>query len=270
MVRSRIKFSATNTTNVTTESPKSDCAPMDWSLIPTAEKGSLAIITSTSRAKIGSNCVSGLRKRERLRVSSDCNVPRYFSESPRGVTNFCPRLNGYYAHPVETECRLFYSCVDGVAEKHECAIGLYFDEYSGTCNWPEQTDRLDCINGEDRIHVLTCQMYCEDQGHILERTWMAKYCISFLFDSQKYPRTWTDSNAPADLSTTDPAEWLWIPTRNSPIPPIVPNFIFVWTGSLRERRGVNWDSFSTQNPLNAMLPKMWLNGKRLRVFVKVN
>lgn len=71
-----------------------------------------------------------------------------YSETPRGTTEFCPRLNGFYAHPDETECRIFYSCIDGVAEKVECPVGLYFDEFSGTCNWPEGTDRLNCKNGK--------------------------------------------------------------------------------------------------------------------------
>merc|ERR1711892_957301 len=33
------------------------------------------------------------------------------------------------------------ACVDGTAEEYTCSSGLWFDEYSGVCNWPETTDR---------------------------------------------------------------------------------------------------------------------------------
>eukprot|EP00091_Calanus_sinicus_P015926 TRINITY_DN349_c0_g1_i13.p2 TRINITY_DN349_c0_g1~~TRINITY_DN349_c0_g1_i13.p2 ORF type:complete len:119 (-),score=32.79 TRINITY_DN349_c0_g1_i13:365-721(-) len=38
----------------------------------------------------------------------------------------------------------FYACVDGTAEEYTCSSGLWFDEYSGVCNWPETTDRKEC------------------------------------------------------------------------------------------------------------------------------
>ena len=41
-------------------------------------------------------------------------------------------------------CHIFYACVDGTAEEYTCSSGLWFDEYSGVCNWPEVTDRKDC------------------------------------------------------------------------------------------------------------------------------
>lgn len=98
-------------------------------------------------------CPDGLVFDFSLRKKEPCdhyfNVPcgnRLKLQTPRGTTEFCPRLNGFYAHPDETECRIFYSCIDGVAEKVECPVGLYFDEFSGTCNWPEGTDRLNCKN----------------------------------------------------------------------------------------------------------------------------
>jgi hypothetical protein len=34
--------------------------------------------------------------------------------------------------------------VDGTAEEYTCSSGLWFDEYSGVCNWPEVTDRTEC------------------------------------------------------------------------------------------------------------------------------
>ena len=41
-------------------------------------------------------------------------------------------------------CHIFYACVDGTAEEYTCSSGLWFDEYSGVCNWPEVTDRKEC------------------------------------------------------------------------------------------------------------------------------
>jgi hypothetical protein len=65
-------------------------------------------------------------------------------ESPKGPSDTCPRLNGFYSHPDPSVCHIFYSCVDGLAEEYTCSSGLWFDEYSGVCNWPEVTDRKDC------------------------------------------------------------------------------------------------------------------------------
>ena len=71
------------------------------------------------------------------------NIPNYL-ESPKGPSDTCPRLNGFYSHPDPSVCHIFYSCVDGLAEEYTCSSGLWFDEYSGVCNWPETTDRKDC------------------------------------------------------------------------------------------------------------------------------
>ena len=67
-----------------------------------------------------------------------------FAEPPKGPNDLCPRLNGFYSHPDPSVCHIFYSCVDGQAEEYTCSSGLWFDEYSGVCNWAEQTDRKDC------------------------------------------------------------------------------------------------------------------------------
>lgn len=65
-------------------------------------------------------------------------------ESPKGPSDLCPRLNGFYSHPDPAVCHIFYACVDGLAEEYTCSSGLWFDEYSGVCNWPETTDRTEC------------------------------------------------------------------------------------------------------------------------------
>ena len=66
------------------------------------------------------------------------------AEQPKGPSDLCPRLNGFYSHPDPAVCHIFYACVDGQAEEYTCSSGLWFDEYSGVCNWPETTDRKEC------------------------------------------------------------------------------------------------------------------------------
>merc|ERR1712079_75048 len=46
--------------------------------------------------------------------------------------------------PDPSVCHIFYACADGQAEEYTCSSGLWFDEYSGVCNWPETTDRKEC------------------------------------------------------------------------------------------------------------------------------
>ena len=72
------------------------------------------------------------------------NIRHTFLEPPKGPSDLCPRLNGFYSHPDPGVCHIFYACVDGTAEEYTCSSGLWFDEYSGVCNWPEVTDRKEC------------------------------------------------------------------------------------------------------------------------------
>lgn len=65
-------------------------------------------------------------------------------QAPKGPNDLCPRLNGFYAHPDEGVCNIFFACVEGVAEEYTCSPGLWFDEYEGVCNWPGETDRKKC------------------------------------------------------------------------------------------------------------------------------
>ena len=58
-------------------------------------------------------------------------------------------------------CHIFYACVDGTAEEYTCSSGLWFDEYSGVCNWPEVTDRKDCkadAYGKSQMIFLRCNL----------------------------------------------------------------------------------------------------------------
>lgn len=73
----------------------------------------------------------------------DCG-DRLELQTPRGTSDLCPRLNGFYAHPNPGVCNVFYACVEGVAEEYTCSPGLWFDEFRGVCNWPTETERFDC------------------------------------------------------------------------------------------------------------------------------
>jgi len=73
----------------------------------------------------------------------DCG-DRLNLQPPKGNTDLCPRLNGFYADPDPGVCNIFYACVDGVAEQYTCSPGLWFDEYKGVCNWPVDSERKEC------------------------------------------------------------------------------------------------------------------------------
>lgn len=63
-----------------------------------------------------------------------------FTEPPQ-PTKKCPRRNGFFAHPDPSVCNIFYNCIDGEAIEITCTTGLHFDEYSGTCVWPDSAGR---------------------------------------------------------------------------------------------------------------------------------
>lgn len=56
----------------------------------------------------------------------------------------CPRRNGYFAHPEEKVCNIFYNCIEGEGTEIVCPNGLHFDEYAGTCAWPATAGRTGC------------------------------------------------------------------------------------------------------------------------------
>lgn len=73
------------------------------------------------------------------------------AETPKGNNN-CPRRNGFFAHPDPAVCNKFYNCIDGDFTELPCTNGLYFDEYSGNCVWPETAQRQGCV---DKSSTLT-------------------------------------------------------------------------------------------------------------------
>uniref|UniRef100_A0A1A9W224 Chitin-binding type-2 domain-containing protein n=1 Tax=Glossina brevipalpis TaxID=37001 RepID=A0A1A9W224_9MUSC len=63
---------------------------------------------------------------------------------PPKSTKFCPRKNGFFAHPDPAICNIFYNCIDGDGLEIKCTAPLHFDEYSGTCVWPDTAKREGC------------------------------------------------------------------------------------------------------------------------------
>merc|ERR1712018_913047 len=83
------QFSATNTTTASTTSQRKGCAQMVLSSTPSAERESLAIITSTSTVVTGSN------------------------SSPQGSQRPVPPSERLLLAPRPGVCHIFYACVDG-------------------------------------------------------------------------------------------------------------------------------------------------------------
>lgn len=103
-------------------------------------------------------CPDGLVFDQSIRRFNKCDQPfnvdcgdRTELQPPRGTNDFCPRKNGFFAHPDSTICDLFYQCVDGESVENRCAAGLHFDEYSGTCVWPATANREGCKEDEKKL-----------------------------------------------------------------------------------------------------------------------
>lgn len=69
---------------------------------------------------------------------------------PAKSSRLCPRRNGFFAHPEPHVCNIFYNCIEGEATEIQCTAGLHFDEYTGTCVWPDAAGRQGCDNTKTR------------------------------------------------------------------------------------------------------------------------
>lgn len=87
------------------------------------------------------NYVSGLQKK-----SIDLSNQRIFITEPPKSTQECPRRNGFFAHPDPTVCNIFFNCIEGDPIEQKCTNGLWFDEYSGNCVWPDTSNREGCVD----------------------------------------------------------------------------------------------------------------------------
>jgi len=61
----------------------------------------------------------------------------------------CPRQNGVYASDDPYECDTYFSCLNGKASSTKCAQGLHYSDTIGTCAWPRESGREDCISDDD-------------------------------------------------------------------------------------------------------------------------
>lgn len=97
-------------------------------------------------------CPDGLVFDQGIRKINKCDQPfniecgdRTELQPPKGKNDYCPRKNGFFAHPDPTNCYAFFTCVDGDYVENKCTGGLHFDEYTGTCVWPENAGREGCV-----------------------------------------------------------------------------------------------------------------------------
>jgi len=97
-------------------------------------------------------CPDGLVFDQLIRKVNKCDPPfnvdcgdRTELQPPKS-NKFCPRKNGFFAHPDFTICDIFYNCIDGDALEQKCTVGLHFDEESGTCVWPDTAKREGCVD----------------------------------------------------------------------------------------------------------------------------
>lgn len=44
---------------------------------------------------------------------------------------------------------MFYNCIEGEGTEIVCPNGLHFDEYAGTCAWPDTAGRTGCGEPDD-------------------------------------------------------------------------------------------------------------------------
>lgn len=94
-----------------------------------------------------------------LYLQLNCLIERFFfhflcTEPAKGTTDKCPRKNGFFAHPDPGVCNIFYNCIDGDAIEIACTAGLHFDEYTGTCVWPDTANRQGCKTAEGKLFLL--------------------------------------------------------------------------------------------------------------------
>ncbi|XP_071442387.1 protein obstructor-E isoform X2 [Hetaerina americana] len=117
-------------------------------------------------------CPDGLVFDPLIRKINKCDQPfnvdcgdRIELQEPKG-TDVCPRKNGFFAHPDESVCHIFYNCINGEAVESKCPTGLHFDEYSGTCVWPAAAGRTGCGSKKEALKDgFTCPKEAQANDH---------------------------------------------------------------------------------------------------------
>lgn len=146
MASSPMTSNVINTMNVMMALPRKSCVPMVWSSIHSTN----VICHSMLIVVIVLNCVSIFENCYILSPLLTLILSWDFTEEPIS-SKFCPRKNGFFAHPDETVCNIFFNCIDGDALETKCTVGLHFDEYSGTCVWPETAKRENCVEKPSKL-----------------------------------------------------------------------------------------------------------------------
>jgi len=102
-------------------------------------------------------CPDGLVFDAGIRKINKCDQPfsvdcgdRLELQPPKS-SKLCPRRNGYFAHPDERVCNIFYNCIEGESTEIVCPSGLHFDEYQGICVWPDAAGRQGCSEKSETL-----------------------------------------------------------------------------------------------------------------------
>lgn len=135
-------------------------------------------------------CPDGLVFDMGIRKVNKCDQPfnidcqdRTELQTPKGNAN-CPRRNGFFAHPDPTVCNKFYNCIDGDFTELPCTNGLYFDEYSGNCVWPDSSGRTGCVDKKELSDGFACPKDATGADHTGQVVVHPKY--SHPTDCQKF------------------------------------------------------------------------------------
>jgi hypothetical protein len=80
----------------------------------------------------------------------DCEGTQRFELQPPQSSLHCPRANGFFAVEDIADCTSFYQCHNAEATLTACSEGLVFDEFHGTCAWPDKQLQAQCKGTEKR------------------------------------------------------------------------------------------------------------------------
>jgi len=80
----------------------------------------------------------------------DCEGSQRFELQPPKTSLHCPRANGFFAVEDINDCSSFYQCHNSESTLTTCSAGLVFNEFSGSCAWPDKQDQHQCHGAQQR------------------------------------------------------------------------------------------------------------------------
>lgn len=169
MDTSLTKLNAINTTNAKMDTPRSICAPTDWSLTKKERLLHIASLLTKWTVRLDPNyvsnhlktwvrksCLNFIQKKKNSVPKEMLDIRAFqilFGSEPAKETEECPRRNGLF--PDKDDCRSFWNCVDGKGTKSSCPQSLVFSTRRGTCDWPKNVD--DCeLEAEEKSKDSEC------------------------------------------------------------------------------------------------------------------